>query len=99
METPSSVLAWRIPWTEESGGLQSFEVAKEWNTTQETQWLENNSVARQLNQSISEWCGFFFFIVQSRPQSDNKGPLGKGGLRMFSLSSLMRCTQLPVLGA
>ena len=23
MATPSSILAWRIPWTEESGGLQS----------------------------------------------------------------------------
>ena len=25
MATHSSVLAWRIPWTEESGGLQSME--------------------------------------------------------------------------
>ena len=25
--TPSSILAWRIPWTEEPGGLQS----KEWD--------------------------------------------------------------------
>ena len=23
--TPSSILAWRIPWTEEPGGLQSME--------------------------------------------------------------------------
>ena len=23
METDSSILAWRIPWTEDSGGLQS----------------------------------------------------------------------------
>ena len=23
MATPSSILAWEIPWTEESGGLQS----------------------------------------------------------------------------
>ena len=23
MEIPSSILAWRIPWTEEPGGLQS----------------------------------------------------------------------------
>ena len=26
MATHSSVLAWRIPWTEEAGGLQSTEV-------------------------------------------------------------------------
>ena len=25
MTTHSSILAWRIPWTEESGGLQSME--------------------------------------------------------------------------
>ena len=25
METHSSILAWRIPWTEEAGGLQSME--------------------------------------------------------------------------
>ena len=28
MATHSSVLAWEIPWTEESGGLQSMEVTK-----------------------------------------------------------------------
>ena len=26
MATQSSILAWRIPWTEESGGLQSMEL-------------------------------------------------------------------------
>ena len=29
MATPSSILAWRIPWTEEPGRLQSM-VAKSW---------------------------------------------------------------------
>ena len=28
MATHSSILAWEIPWTEESGGLQSTGVAK-----------------------------------------------------------------------
>ena len=28
MATHSSILAWRIPWTEESDGLQSMEVTK-----------------------------------------------------------------------
>ena len=26
----SSILAWKIPWTEESGGLPSMRVAKRW---------------------------------------------------------------------
>ena len=30
METHSSILAWRIPWTEEPGRLQSMGVAKSW---------------------------------------------------------------------
>ena len=33
MATQSSVLAWRIPWTEEPGGLQSWG-CKEWDTTE-----------------------------------------------------------------
>ena len=32
MATHSSVLAWRIPWTEEPGGLQSMGL-QEWDTT------------------------------------------------------------------
>jgi len=28
MATHSSILAWKIPWTEEPGGLQSCEVAE-----------------------------------------------------------------------
>ena len=34
MATYSSVLAWRIPWTEEPGGLQSMG-HKEWGTTED----------------------------------------------------------------
>ena len=30
MATHSSVLAWRIPWTEEPGGLESHWVTKSW---------------------------------------------------------------------
>ena len=34
MATHSSVLAWRIPWTEGPGGLQSMGVAKESDMTE-----------------------------------------------------------------
>ena len=30
MATHSSTLAWKMPWTEEPGGLQSIGVAKSW---------------------------------------------------------------------
>ena len=34
--THSSILAWRIPWIEEPGGVQSMEVTKESDTTEVT---------------------------------------------------------------
>ena len=34
MATHSSILAWRIPWTEKPGGLQSIELLKELDTTE-----------------------------------------------------------------
>ena len=39
--THSSILAWGIPWTEESGGLQSMGLQKESDTTEQ---LNNNSI-------------------------------------------------------
>ena len=36
MATPSSILAWRIPWTEEPGELQSTEGCKELDMTKVT---------------------------------------------------------------
>ena len=30
MATHSSILVWRIPWTEDAGGLQSMESQKSW---------------------------------------------------------------------
>ena len=41
MATHSCIRAWRIPWTEESGGLQSMELQRvryDWATQQEQQW-------------------------------------------------------------
>ena len=45
METYSSILAWRIPWTEEPGGLQSMGVTKSWTQLKQlsTYILTNNS--------------------------------------------------------
>ena len=40
METYSSILAWKIPWNEESGKLQSMRVTKELDMTQS---LNNNN--------------------------------------------------------
>ena len=35
METHSSILAWKIPWTEEPGGLQSMGSKSVWDVTEQ----------------------------------------------------------------
>ena len=45
METHSSILAWRIPWTEEPGGLQSMG-SKESDTDLATREREMPKIAR-----------------------------------------------------
>ena len=52
MATHSSILAWRIPWTEELGGLQSI-VCKESNMTEATQHAIYNKSFVILNISLS----------------------------------------------
>ena len=37
MAAHSNILAWKIPWTEEPGGLQSMGLQKELDTTEVTQ--------------------------------------------------------------
>ena len=37
--THSSILAWKIPWTEEPGGLQSMGVTKESDMTEQLHFL------------------------------------------------------------
>ena len=39
MATPSSILAWAIPWMEDPGGLQSMGLQKESDTTDRTQHM------------------------------------------------------------
>ena len=44
METHSIFLAWRIPWTEEPGGLQPLGLQRagpSWNTWAERSWYQN----------------------------------------------------------
>ena len=53
MATHSGILAWEIPWTEESGELQSRGLTKESDTT----WLLNNNSAYQNLQLV-----FLFFV-------------------------------------
>ena len=63
MATHSSIFAWRIPWTEEPGGLQSMvsqRVGCDLVTQQHQQWVlwsHNETV-----ESLKDW--FFKFFIQ-----------------------------------
>ena len=47
MATHSSILAWRLPWTEEPGGLQSM-VSQESDTTERLNHHKRRGGSRQL---------------------------------------------------
>ena len=48
MATHSSVLAWRIPWTEEPGGLPSIGVAQSWTRLKQLSSSSNSSLFSSL---------------------------------------------------
>ena len=59
--THSSILAWRIPWTEEPGGLQSMglqRVGHNWNDFACTQFIYNVSVL-----GVQEWFSFLYICI------------------------------------
>ena len=68
MATHTSVLAWRIPWTEEPGGLQSAAAAAAANSLQSCPTLCNpidgsppgSSVLGILQARILEWVAIFY---------------------------------------
>ena len=59
METHSSFLAWKIPWTEEPGGLYSPWGHKESDTTEHVRWL--SQIYLEENQFFKKLFFFFFF--------------------------------------
>ena len=59
METHSSFLAWKIPWTEEPGGLYSPWGHKESDTTEHVRWL--SQIYLEENQFFKKLVFFFFF--------------------------------------
>ena len=52
--TYTSILAWRIPWTEEPGGLQS-EGFEESDTTEATEYTHAHTHIQQGNYTMISW--------------------------------------------
>jgi len=61
METHSSFLAWKIPWTEEPGGLYSPWGHKESDTTEHVRWL--SQIYLEENQFFKKLVFFFFLRI------------------------------------
>ena len=61
MATHSSILAWKIPWTEEPGGLQSTVSQKESDMTEQ---INNNSIKSSCELK-------FYFLTIGKPSSND----------------------------
>ena len=69
MATHSSVLPWRIPWTEKPGGLQSMGVTKSWIRLSNFRFsflhsLVLDIISFLLNISSHKNCYFYFIFFQ-----------------------------------
>ena len=60
MATHSSILAWKIPWTEEPGGLQSLELQRV--QTQMSDWTHIHTYLNKHCQSVGFYCCFFSWV-------------------------------------
>ena len=75
MATPCSILVWRIPWTEEPGGLQSLglhRVRHNWMTNTSTCLRHYLHVLCVLILNLSSWnkCGRLIPILETEAQQD-----------------------------
>ena len=61
MATQSSILAWKIPWTEEPGRLQTM-------GSKDSATIEQASVRWALNRLIPVWC-----IIRNHDDDDGGG--------------------------
>ena len=55
MATHSRIPAWRIPWTDEPGGLQSTGSRKEWNTAEQLNNNKLNNMAKNITRQTGIW--------------------------------------------
>ena len=63
MATQSCILAWRIPWTEEPGSLQSME-SRELNTTQQLNHQEQEHIRHHSKLKLgSEYIGLHDIVL------------------------------------
>ena len=62
MATHSSILAWRIPWTEDPGGLQSIG-PKESDTTEVTQHSHARIHARTHTHTHTHWLSIILYLL------------------------------------
>ena len=80
MATHSSILAWRIPWTEEPGWLQPMRLQNRTRLSDiHKQHIHNNKGKQGLIESVSHLSFFFFFFNISYSQ-----------INSFYLSSIVR---------
>ena len=74
MATPSSILAWELPWTEVPGGLQSRglqRVGHDWATVH-TQLISNVLLSGVQSDSVAKWFSYKYTCIYSFSNSCQK---------------------------
>ena len=94
MATHSSILAWRIPWTEESGRLQSGVAKSKTRSEQLTLWLSLGGRDRD-----GGLLSTFPLCICSlcRPACEGNGKCGKCHSCSFSFPSLLSLPRVEIL--
>ena len=69
MTTHSSILAWRIPWTEEPGGLPFIQL-KELDMTEETQHSTTRQIINSHDQDPSLYCSFCILELNTKTHTE-----------------------------
>ena len=90
MATHSSILAWRIPWTEYPGGLQSMGLQSKESDT--TDWLTHTHIHTQVapRKGITLICGWdlkAIFILKRNTEMVGEGLREYGSKCFFSAGS------------
>ena len=82
MATHSRILAWRIPWTEEPGGLQSMGVTKSWTQLITHSILAANSFLqpekKKMQESVVGVCGTTELAEEFSLSNADMSSKGKG---------------------
>ena len=95
MATHSSILAWRIPWTEEPGGVTVHGVAKSWTWLRTLEWIQPIEyylaiTKKQCTGNVADWINLENIVLSESKLSGNVWREDSSVLSLISPLSLFK---------